>query len=212
MHARTVPIHPPARRVPARSAFTLTEILVVMLIMVLLLAAAVPAFRTLTGSRSIGATENLVRAMLGRARTAALNDKTRLIGVLFYLDPATERTMMVMVSWEDTTLDPEFARHSDTSRYMGWMPGMSYRAFDDTINPPILADVVLFVTEDRDLQKNDGTIGKPMVKEYKCIKPHTSSAVITPPASGNDPFANTYWEEVSSGNLSTVGSSGSNVF
>lgn len=67
-------------------AFTLTEILVVIGIIVLLIVVAVPALGLLTGSRSIDRAENNLSAMLGRARADAIGlQKT--VGVLFFLNP-----------------------------------------------------------------------------------------------------------------------------
>jgi prepilin-type N-terminal cleavage/methylation domain-containing protein len=68
-----------------RQAFSLTELLVVIAIMVLVLAAAVPAFRFMTGSRSVDAAQNNLSAILGRARATALSLQKQ-VGVFFHLD------------------------------------------------------------------------------------------------------------------------------
>lgn len=73
------PLHHP------RQAFSLTELLVVIAIMVLVLAAAVPAFRFMTGSRSVDAAQNNLSAIIGRARLTALSLQQP-IGVFFYRD------------------------------------------------------------------------------------------------------------------------------
>lgn len=206
-HPQHLPPHPPraARPTPgarpaARTAFTLAEILVVLLIIVLLLAAAVPAFRALTGSRSIDTTQNLVAAMLGRARTLALNDKSHPIGVFFHLDPATDRTVLRLVQLNDASLDDP----DPFDQYKGWATGVSYKQADLTATPPIRADRVAFITIDNDVKKADGSTGKPMVKIYRCIQSHTSATGNAPPAIENAPFANDYWEEYREGNLSLV--------
>ena len=78
--------HPRIGKWPATPrAFSLTELLVVIAIMVLVLAAAVPAFRFMTGSRSVDAAQNNLSAILGRARATALALQKQ-VGVLFYLD------------------------------------------------------------------------------------------------------------------------------
>jgi prepilin-type N-terminal cleavage/methylation domain-containing protein len=69
-----------------RSAFTLTEVIVVIGIIVILLALAVPAFSFLTGARSIEAAENTVSALLGRARASAIA-LGRPQGIMFFIDP-----------------------------------------------------------------------------------------------------------------------------
>jgi prepilin-type N-terminal cleavage/methylation domain-containing protein len=84
------------KRACARAGFTATEIMIVIAIMVLLLAMAVPAFNFITGSRSTGAAENLVSAMLGRGRAYAMSNN-RKAGVAFFVDPATGRTTMALV-------------------------------------------------------------------------------------------------------------------
>jgi type II secretory pathway pseudopilin PulG len=77
-------------------AFTLTELLIVIGLIVLLIALAVPAFRAMTGGRSIDAAQNQLAAVLGAARAEAIGlQKVR--GVLFYLDPATDRVNCAIV-------------------------------------------------------------------------------------------------------------------
>src|SRR5437879_1693251 len=67
------------------SAFTLTEILIVIGIIVLLLALAVPTMRVLTGGRSVDAAENQLSAFLGRARGEAIALQ-QIRGVMLYKD------------------------------------------------------------------------------------------------------------------------------
>ncbi len=58
-------------RTPRRKtsrAFTLVELLVVMGVIVLIVAAAVPAINALSGSKSTQACQNTISAMLGTAR------------------------------------------------------------------------------------------------------------------------------------------------
>lgn len=79
------PLHHPRFVSNGLRAFSLTELLVVIAIMVLVLAAAVPAFRFMTGSRSVDAAQNNLSAILGRARATALALQKQ-VGVFFYLD------------------------------------------------------------------------------------------------------------------------------
>jgi len=77
-------------RSPGPRAFTLTEILIVIGLIVLVISLAVPAFNAMTGGRSIDAATNQLSAMLGRARMEAIGlQEPR--GLLFYRDPATQR-------------------------------------------------------------------------------------------------------------------------
>src|SRR6266446_10732333 len=78
---------------PRHRGFTLIEILVVLGIMILIAAAAVPAFRFIIGARNLDGAQNVVGAMVARARTQALVDHHP-TGVFFFLDPASDRTTM----------------------------------------------------------------------------------------------------------------------
>jgi prepilin-type N-terminal cleavage/methylation domain-containing protein len=100
-----------------RRGFTLLELLVVIGIIVLIAAAAMPAFRFITGSRSVDGATNIVNAMVTRSRTQAVVD-FRTAGVFFYLDPVTDRTTMAIVEQSgDNFRDPDFYE------YKGWTDG-----------------------------------------------------------------------------------------
>jgi prepilin-type N-terminal cleavage/methylation domain-containing protein len=79
-----------------RRGFSLTEILIVIALIVLMLALALPAFNFITGGKSIDGAMNQISAFLSRARTEAVGLQ-EIRGVMFYIDPATERQMMVLV-------------------------------------------------------------------------------------------------------------------
>jgi len=88
------PTPPAARR--GAAAFTLTELLIVIGLIVLVIALAVPAFKAMTGGRSIDAAQNQLAAVLGAARAEAIGlQKVR--GVFFYTDPATLRVNAAIV-------------------------------------------------------------------------------------------------------------------
>jgi prepilin-type N-terminal cleavage/methylation domain-containing protein len=94
----------------SRRGFTLTELLVVLGIIILMSLAAVPAVRFIMGSRSVESAQNIVAAMISRARNQAVNDgETR--GVFFFLDPATDRTTMAIVAQQG---------QSELAQYEGW--------------------------------------------------------------------------------------------
>jgi type II secretory pathway pseudopilin PulG len=76
--------------------FTLTEVLIIIGIIVLLMALAVPAFNVITGARSIDGAQNNVSAFLGRARQEAMALQ-QVAGVMFYLDRATQNPAMALV-------------------------------------------------------------------------------------------------------------------
>lgn len=79
-----------------RAGFTLTELLIVIAIMVLVLAAAVPVFNAITGSRSLEAAENRIAATLAQARMRAIAERAPR-GVVFYRDPANDRIAAALV-------------------------------------------------------------------------------------------------------------------
>lgn len=80
----------------ARGGFTLTELLIVMGILVLLLAMAVPAFRAMSGQHSVAAAQNNISAALVRAREEAVGIQEHR-GILFYLDKNTDRVVAALV-------------------------------------------------------------------------------------------------------------------
>jgi prepilin-type N-terminal cleavage/methylation domain-containing protein len=89
----------PAHRVACprwARGFTLTELLIVIGIIVLVSLLAIPAFRAMTGSRSVESAQNQISAVLARARTEALGLQERR-GILFYRDLETQQVGMRMV-------------------------------------------------------------------------------------------------------------------
>src|ERR1041385_2226075 len=85
-------LHPSSLR---PSAFTLTEILIVMGLIVLIIGLAVPAFNLISGARSVDAGENLVAAMLSRARAEAIKNH-RMARVAFFHDVVNDRSAMAL--------------------------------------------------------------------------------------------------------------------
>lgn len=83
------------------SAFSLVELLVVIGLVVLIIAMALPAFNFITGSRSVDAGINVLGAFIGRARAEAL-DRGKITGVMFYIDPASQRRGMLLVTETST--------------------------------------------------------------------------------------------------------------
>lgn len=93
----------PRRRAVARRAFTLTELLIVIGLIVLVIALAVPAFRAMSGGRSVDAAVNQLSAVLGAARAEAIGlQKVR--GVFFYLDSGTNRVSAALVQQSESAL------------------------------------------------------------------------------------------------------------
>jgi prepilin-type N-terminal cleavage/methylation domain-containing protein len=89
------------------TGFSLVELLVVISIIVIVLALALPAFNFITGSRSIDAALNQASAMISRARTEAVGNR-QTIGVAHYIDRGTLRPALAIVSRiapDSTTFD-----------------------------------------------------------------------------------------------------------
>jgi hypothetical protein len=125
------------------------EILIVIGLIVLIIALAVPAFSYITGSRSVDAGENLVSAMLSRARGMAINSNQP-VGVAFFRDPVTERSGMAIIvsASQRQGLSDEAA---GLEQYKAW------RAQDDKGQPVTYqqGDVVCAL-----VQVNDGAFTK----------------------------------------------------
>lgn len=91
---------------PRPRAFTLTELLIVMGVIILAITLAIPAIRALTGSRSEQAAQNTLSAFLSRARTDAIGLQ-KVEGVLFFIDPANDRvTCVQVIEVPPTTIPP----------------------------------------------------------------------------------------------------------
>jgi type II secretory pathway pseudopilin PulG len=70
--------------------------LVVIGIIILFVTLAIPAISAITGTRSIGAAENQISAVLARAREEAIGIQDYR-GVFFYLDPREDRVVAALV-------------------------------------------------------------------------------------------------------------------
>jgi prepilin-type N-terminal cleavage/methylation domain-containing protein len=126
---RTSELNPEPRTLNPRG-FTLTEVLIVIALIVLLLALAVPAFNFITGGRSLDAGQNVVSAMLGRARARAIETE-RYAGVAFYLDPKTGRTTMTIVVQRDG--DANVFGEDPYDNYKGWNKAATYAKGQEVI-------------------------------------------------------------------------------
>jgi len=107
-HPRPATLTPhPARRDGGgrRRAFTLTELLVVIGVIVLMIAMAVPLFNVFSASHSIEGGQNMVSAMLQRARARAIATQERR-GVFFFEDQSTKKTGMLLVRIDDPASGP----------------------------------------------------------------------------------------------------------
>src|SRR4051812_46982550 len=128
-----------------RRAFTLTEMLIVMGIILLVALIAVPAFRAMTGSRSTEAAQNQLAAFLGRARAEAIGVQ-EIRGVAFVLNSDSNRPTAIMVR--------------EVSAPTGTMPPAMATVFK-------FVDVYLDAVPDRDLLLLPPGVGLQMVDDCK---------------------------------------------
>jgi prepilin-type N-terminal cleavage/methylation domain-containing protein len=139
----------------AARGFTLTEVLVTVGIIVLVVALGVPVFNVLRGSRSSEAGLNVVSAVVGQARTIAVNEG-RYAGALFFVDPRNGRTSVAIVTITDPAQDPD-----PYDKYRGWLgpqatgwpaSGAAQDYYlgnvDPTVGPVRLGDRVIRLTQD----------------------------------------------------------------
>lgn len=101
------------------------EMLVVIGIIILIVAMAIPAIRSLTGTRSLDAGYNTVSALVTRAREEAVGLQT-VHGVLFYLNPSNDRVEAAIVQ---ETAPPNFAGPAPANQptyYLDLVPDHDY--------------------------------------------------------------------------------------
>jgi Tfp pilus assembly protein FimT len=172
----------------ALRAFTLIEILIVIGLIVLIIALAVPAFSFITGSRSVDAGENLVSAMLGRARAEAIRNN-RIAGVAFFRDAVSQRAAMALVvpAPERGSLAPE---PPGLEQYKSWR---QFQENGTTATQYTEGDVVIVLAMD-----NDVTPAKLTTQLFVCKLAHTSSATSGPPANA------TYWGTLDQAEIDTL--------
>src|SRR2546423_1928043 len=126
----------------SRNAFTLTEILIVLGIIVLMLGIAVPAFNIIRGNRSVDSAVNQVSALLGRARSEAIGLQEKR-GVFFFVDPRNGRVTLAEVhevdkpagatrdTYLDLVLDPSDQTGQSALDFLVLTPGVGVQVVDD---------------------------------------------------------------------------------
>jgi prepilin-type N-terminal cleavage/methylation domain-containing protein len=98
--------------------FTLVEMMVVLSIIVIILATAVPVFNALTGTHSLAAGQNQVASALATARADAIYYR-QVMGIFFFVDPNTGQVALAEVQADPqtsggTTYTPAFVSPANT--------------------------------------------------------------------------------------------------
>jgi hypothetical protein len=159
----------------------MTEILIVIALIVLIIALAVPAFNLITGTRSVDAGENLVSAMLSRARALAMDpEMPAQVGVAFFLDPDTDRTAMVFVA-EETSNDDTAAEPAGMDQYKAWS---QFQADGATATSYKKGQIVYRLAL-------NPAAGRSTVQKFMCSNDHASSASSGPPGANWTPLGTT---------------------
>ena len=125
------------------------EVLVVIGIIVLVIALAVPALSWISGSRSIDGAENNLSAMLGRARNDAIALQIP-TGVMFFIDDATRGVMMAEVY--DTQENPA---PGDRQVYLELVGDRDFIALPKGVSAQVIDNAVVSGTT----RSDDGYIG-----------------------------------------------------
>jgi prepilin-type N-terminal cleavage/methylation domain-containing protein len=138
--------HAPGCHAPR--AFTLTELLIVVGIIVLVATIAVPSFRAMTGGRSTEAAHNQLSAVMGRARLEAMGLQ-EVRGVMFYRDPQTQRVAAVLVKQTTPPVDPPplAANQVAPEVYLDLVPDRDTMLLSSGVNLHILDDPGSFATD-----------------------------------------------------------------
>jgi prepilin-type N-terminal cleavage/methylation domain-containing protein len=170
-----------------RRAFTLIELIAVITIIAILLGIGTIGYRALTGSHSLAAAQNIIAALLSRARGQAISEG-RNVGVFFFRDPQTGRSAAAVIPVvSDDSANPD--------SYNAWTfsvlpaPEINYHVGDHVFRP------FWDTTEPVITNQTSSTVsvaGKMVVRTFRCIQAHTAASGNAPPATGS----NDYWEPV----------------
>jgi len=143
----TPALRPPAARVPR--AFTLIELLTVMLILAILSALSLPAARALAKSNNRAQAANLVRAYLAQARAIAIAQH-RQAGVVFFeetpayslpVNPDRTAMQLFVEDYDQARHSPNYGNtvyiaYSYTREYLP--PGIKVAALNDDVSRGVM--------------------------------------------------------------------------
>src|SRR6476469_6956458 len=142
----------------AKRAFTLVELLIVIGIIVLLIATAVPAFRAMSGGRSIDAGANTLAAVIGRARAEAVGSG-RVAGVLFYIDPGSDRVGALVVRERTGPGNATYSASNPGSVVLDLTPDGEYTLMPVGIGVQVLYEANITGAGNTKARTTDGYVG-----------------------------------------------------
>ena len=190
-----------------RSGFTITELLIVIGLIVLFIALAVPAFNTLRGSRSIEGAQTILTSMLDRARQEAIRtgDYRGVFVAPSKDDP--QRTVLVLVTRRggDFTADggDPLDRYKPYDRNVAYLPGQRIsfpvRDYTGLAGGRIYTKTFIRTSHDPGASDQYPTKGNPNGSEFT-INEDCGAANISVAASLN----NAYWRVVSDDEIEIV--------
>jgi type II secretory pathway pseudopilin PulG len=140
---------------PVPRGFTLTELIVVMGIIILIIAVAVPAIRSLTGTRSVDAGFNTLSALVTRAREEAVGIQD-VRGVMFYLNAENDRVEAVIVQ---ATPPPLTATGPQPTYYLDVVPNRDYLPLPPGIGAQTVNNCTFTGTGTAAVRTTDGYLG-----------------------------------------------------
>ncbi len=150
--------------------FTLTEMLVILGVIIIILAIALPAFNAAQGSRSVEAGQNIVSASLGRARAEAVRRGVT-CGAYFFVD-GEGRTSVAFVAVGNASSDPdpydEYKPFDNTADYQGATTDPIGGTRSEAV---MTADRVIALASDGNETDYDGNyagyLGRPIVATFE---------------------------------------------
>jgi Tfp pilus assembly protein FimT len=180
-----------------RRAFTLTELLIVIVLIIIILGIAIPTLSVLTGSRSTESAKNQLAAMLGRARGLAIQNNAT-VGLAIYVDPINGQTDLALVQMISLTGPTAYQAwtYFDAAAYPMYQNGVLNPAGGNVNYQP--GDIVfrlsdnwtgLTATNFPTERLPSGAIKK-TVKTFVCSQAHIAGTGNEPGIAGGDQFWN----------------------
>jgi len=144
----------PSLSSPHCRGFTLIEVLIVIGIIILMVALAIPAFSIFRGERSTEAAENQLSAMMARARTESIGFQ-RAGGVLFFRDPREPDRVSVAQVWQS-----DVAPTGGTKEvYLDLVPDREFLVLPAGVGIQVVDDCFIDETPNPPKRQDDGYLG-----------------------------------------------------